>query len=424
MTYPEALRYFDSFVNYETKSEYDYRKSLGLERIAKLCALLGNPQDSIRSMHVAGTKGKGSTSAFIYYILRAAGYTVGLYTSPHLVSFRERIRVDGELISESDIGRLADTLKDSAQKMAGEALSFFELYTALAYLYFKERRVDFAVYEVGLGGRLDATNIINPLVSVITPISYEHTDKLGGSLARIAFEKGGIIKKGITCVSSPQKKEAEDEIKNICLERGSKLVMVGRDVIYKELHADERAEHFEVTGRLGQYKDLKTGLLGSHQIANAATAIAAAEVLKECGINIKEDAIVNGIAGARWEGRVEVAGHKPYVILDGAQNRSSAEALANTIRKIFRYRKLYLVLGVSTDKDIKGILEELLPLADEIFLTKANIPERAMEPARIREFMGSGGFLRRYRQCKRGHHQGLDRPAKRIWCWLPVHYLW
>ncbi|HPM43392.1 MAG TPA: Mur ligase family protein, partial [Candidatus Omnitrophota bacterium] len=229
MTYPEALRYFDSFVNYETKNEYDYRKSLGLERIEKLCALLGNPQDGVRSVHVAGTKGKGSTSAFIYYILRAAGYKVGLYTSPHLVSFRERIRVDEELISESDIGRMADALKAGAQKMSGEALSFFELYTALAYLYFAERCVDFAVYEVGLGGRLDATNIINPLVSVITPISYEHTDKLGSSLARIAFEKGGIIKKGITCVASPQKKEAEDEIKNICLERGSKLVIVGRD---------------------------------------------------------------------------------------------------------------------------------------------------------------------------------------------------
>jgi len=384
MTYKQALRYLDSFVDYEKKNAYDYRKSFGLERITKLCALLGDPQNSIKSIHVAGTKGKGSTSAIIYSILRSAGYRTGLYTSPHLVSFRERIRVDDCLIGESDIGRLTGIVKAAVDKMPCELFSFFELYTALAYLYFKEKNVDFAVYEVGLGGRFDATNIIKPLVSVITPISYEHMDKLGTSLSKIAFEKGGIIKDGVTCVSSPQAKEAEDEIKKICRERNSVLILVGRDVHYKELRANEKREVFSVTGKYDRYRDLEMNLLGSHQVMNAAGAIAAVETLRKHGIVISSDAVRKGIAGVRWEARLEVVGIAPYLILDGAQNRSSANVLSAAVRKIFKYIKLYLILGVSKDKDIEGILEELVPISDVIIATKANVPDRALEPERIK----------------------------------------
>lgn len=388
MTYTEALRYLDSFVNYEKKNEYDYRGSFGLGRITDLCSLLGDPQKDIRSIHVAGTKGKGSTSAIIYSILRAAGYRVGLYTSPHLASFRERIRVDDHLIEGSDIGRLADTVKAALDKMPGEPLSFFELYTALAYLYFKEKKVDFAVYEVGMGGRLDATNIITPLVSVVTPISYEHMDKLGETLSKIAFEKGGIIKNGVVCVSSPQAREAEEEIKKICRDRKSKLILVGRDVHYKELHSNEEKEIFDISGRYGYYRGLEMKLLGSHQVSNAATAVAAVEVLQERGIVVSSDAMRKGIAAARWEGRLEVVGRKPYIILDGAQNRASASALSMAVRRIFKYMRLYLVLGVSRDKDIKGMLEELMPISDNIVLTKANVPDRAAEPELMKGLIG------------------------------------
>lgn len=388
MTYTQALRYLDSFTNYEKKGEYDYRKSFGLERITRLSALLGDPQKGIRSVHVAGTKGKGSTAAIIFSILRSSGYRTGLYTSPHLASFRERIRIGDDLISESEIGRLTDTVKGAVDRMPGEPLSFFELYTALAYLYFEEKAVDIAVYETGMGGRLDATNIITPLVSVITPISYEHTDKLGRSLSRIAFEKGGIIKKGVACVSSPQPPEAEAEIRKICRERGSGLVLVGRDVHYRELRADDEKEVFDVAGRCGCYNELEMKLLGSHQVVNAAVAIAAIEALRGHGIVISSDALRKGVADARWEGRLEVAGRKPYVILDGAQNRASANAVSAAVRKIFKYRRLHLVLGACRDKDIDGILEELLPISEDIVLTKADIPDRALEPEIMKRLIG------------------------------------
>ncbi len=281
MTYAQAILYLDSFVDYEKQSRYDYRTSFGLERIKKLCHLLGDPQDGIKSIHVAGTKGKGSTSSIIYSILRKSGYKVGLYTSPHLVSFRERIRVDGSLIGESDIVSITEILKAAVEKMREERLSFFEIYTAMAYLYFNKKKIDYAVYETGMGGRLDATNIVMPSVSVITPISYEHTDKLGDSLSKIAFEKGGIIKDGIDCVSSPQPPEAAEEIANICRQRRSRLIMVGRDVLYKELRGDDERVVFNVIGLHGRYIDLESKLIGSHQVVNAATAIAAVEALKE-----------------------------------------------------------------------------------------------------------------------------------------------
>lgn len=386
MTYPDAIRFFDSFINYEKQDGYDYRRSFDLERVRNVASLLGYPHKAAPSIHVAGTKGKGSTAAIISAILRSAGYRVGLYTSPHLISFRERIRVDDALITEDDIGRLANAVKDAASRVPG--LSYFEVITALAWLYFKERRVDYAVYEVGLGGRLDATNIVDPLVSVITPISYEHTDKLGPTLAKIAFEKAGIIKEGVPVVSGPQEKEAGDEIRRIAHERKAPLTVVGRDIGYTQIRANEAGEVFDVAGQGGRYRHLEMRLLGAHQVANAATAIAAVETLARHGIVIPESAIRGGVASARWEGRLEIAGRRPYVILDGAQNRASAKALAGAIRRIFRYMKLILILGVSKDKDLPGILEELLPVADAVIVTKADMPGRAMEPERIGDAIG------------------------------------
>lgn len=385
MTCAEALCYLDSSVNYEKKDGYEYRKAFGLGRIAKLCALLGDPQRSVRAVHIAGSKGKGSTAAITASILRAAGLRTGLYTSPHLVSFAERIRIDDELIPERDLGRLCGDVKAAADTMADDPPTYFELVTAIAYLYFRERRADIAVYEVGLGGRLDATNILAPLVSAITPVSYEHTDKLGDTLARIAFEKAGIVKEGGVCVIAPQAPEAAHEIMKICHERHARPVSVGHDITYRELGADDARERFAVTGMRGTYPDLEMRLLGSHQVVNAATAIGIVETLAASGIAVSPGAIRDGIASARWDGRLQVAGRRPYIVLDGAQNRASAAALVAAIRRIFRYRRLILVLGVSRDKDVNGIADELSPAADIVILTKSSMAERALEPARIRE---------------------------------------
>jgi len=197
MTYPEAAQYLESFVNYEKKDKYDYNKSFNIDKIKKIASLLGNPQDATNAIHIAGTKGKGSTSAFIYSILKAAGFRVGLYTSPHLVSFRERIRINDTLISEEDVAKFLGDIKKVLDASGDDSPSLFEVYTALAYLYFREKKVDFAVYETGMGGRFDATNIVNSLVSCITPISYDHMDKLGDTLGLIAGEKAAIIKKEV-----------------------------------------------------------------------------------------------------------------------------------------------------------------------------------------------------------------------------------
>ncbi len=366
MTYRQALKYLESFVDYEKLNSYSYNKSFGLERIKKLLELLDNPQDNLRCIHVAGSKGKGSTCAFIAYILREAGYKVGLYTSPHLSDFRERIRIlepesreskpkdafEG-MISRNDLVRLVEKIKASMCRDAINRVStptFFEIYTALAFLYFKEKKIDFAVLETGLGGRLDATNVVNPLVCVIAPISLEHTQLLGNSLSRIADEKAGIIKNNKIAVTAPQEKEALNVIKNRCKIVNAKLYQPKIN------------------------KALKPQLLGWHQLVNANVAKAAVGALN---LKIKPDLIKHGIEKTIWPGRCEVVAKNPLVVLDGAQNEASAAALAETIQDNFKYKRLILVLGISSDKDIKAICKRLIPLADKIILTQANSPRAA-----------------------------------------------
>ena len=389
MTYEEALQYLDSFVNYERYSGYDYKEAFKLDRMMRLASSLDNPQRDFKSIHIAGTKGKGSTSAIIQSILREAGYRTGLYTSPHLSSFRERIRINDELISEEDVARLLRCIKGAVDRMKDDAPTFFEVYTALAYLYFKEKSVDFAVFEVGLGGRLDATNILEPLVSAITPISYEHTDKLGNTLAEIAAEKAGIIKESSVCVVAPQEEESLKTIVRICSQKRAKTILVGKDIKFKEISFTDSEETFAVSGIFGDYPRLEMSLLGSHQIVNAATAIGAVEALHFSGISIDRESVKRGVRRAKWPGRLEIVSRRPCTILDGAQNRASANALSRAIKRAFKYRKLILVLGVSSDKDIKGILDELLPIADNIILTKSKVSERAAMPEKVEEFITS-----------------------------------
>lgn len=388
MTYDEALKYLDSFIDYERAASYNYKESLKLERMSGLAESLGNPHKGIKAIHIAGSKGKGSTASFTYSILKKSGFKVGLYTSPHLVSFRERIRINDEFISADDISRLLESVRGVVSEIDREKMpSFFEIYTALAFLYFKEKKVDYAVYETGLGGRLDGTNVVEPVVAAITPISYEHTDKLGNTLSQIAEEKAGIVKKNTPCVSAPQDPEALRVITRICGQKNSKLILIGKDIKFKELRSDSLYERFDVYGLSGEYLNLRSPLLGSHQVINAATAIGIAEMLNRAGSVIDKKGITRGIAETVWEGRFQIVEKNPRIILDGAQNRASANALVSTIRKIFatRYGKLILVLGVSKDKDLAGMLEEFLPVADSLILTKSKVAERALEPSRIRE---------------------------------------
>lgn len=403
MTYPEAIQYIESFINYEKITFWPYKKSLKLERIKDFLTTIEDPQDRLKCIHIAGTKGKGSTCAFISYILRQAGFKVGLYTSPHLSDFRERIRIldsrflapdsrtdkDFEgMISQDELRGLIEKLKPKIEKYNKDSkygpLSCFEFYTSLAFVYFKEKKVDLAVLETGLGGRLDATNVAKPLVCAITPISYEHTQQLGNTLTEIATEKSNIIKsRQAIVITAPQKKEVMQVIRNRCKEVGVKLYEVNKDISF-----EKTGKGLSIKTGFGEYSDLKIRLLGEQQLINGVVAVGVIEALRFYNINVGIDSIRQGLYNTIWPGRCEVISRNPLVVLDGAQNIASSRALKQTIKENFsaesaaggkggKYKRLILVLGISKDKDIDGICNELCPLADEIILTQADNPRAA-----------------------------------------------
>lgn len=386
MTYQETLSYLDSFVNYEKIHSYNYKESFKLDRIRHFLDLLGNPQNSLRAIHIAGTKGKGSTAAMVSSILTEAGLRVGLYTSPHLISFQERIKINMKDITESELSGLLEEMKPIIESMEKkDPLTFFEIYTAAAFLYFKKMKTDFVVLEVGLGGRLDATNAVNTSISAITPISFEHIKQLGTTLTEIAYEKAGIIKENSICFSSLQQEEALEAIENVCRRKNTKLYYVGRDIIVEENSFNSNDQSFKVCGRFGEYRDLKLNLLGRHQIMNAALAIGIIEALRLYGIVINQSVIQKALGKLNWPGRLEVVAKEPKIVLDGAQNVASTEVLLEAIKRHFVFKKLILILAISSDKDIKGIIETLSDFADEIILTKVYNP-RAAEPVTIKKF--------------------------------------
>jgi len=386
MTYQEAQSYLDSFINYEKIPFYDYKKSIALNRMERFLGLLGNPEKGLKTIHIAGTKGKGSTAAMISSVLKEAGLKVGLYTSPHLVSFRERIRVNGNEIPENELCRILEEIKPHIESIKkSDPPSFFEIYTAIAFLYFKSQNVDFAVLETGMGGRLDATNAANAKISIITPISFEHIQKLGDTLREIASEKAGIIKDNTFCISAPQEKEALEVIENACRGKNARFCLVGKDIIFEEDYFNGDEQNFKVWGRFGEYHDLKLKLLGRHQIINAALGIAAVESLCEYGVIISEDSIKKGFLNVDWPGRLEIINKDPHIVLDGAQNQASAKALVEAIKRHFNFNKVILVLAMSKDKDIAGTVRVLSEFADEIIVTQAQNP-RAAEPEKIAKF--------------------------------------
>jgi dihydrofolate synthase/folylpolyglutamate synthase len=386
LNYQEALEYILRFADYERLPRSGIVWDVA--RIERLLGRLGNPQDAAGSVHVAGTKGKGSTAAMIASILNQAGYRVGLYTSPHLLSFTERIQANGQPIAEADWARLTEAVRPKVEAVnepgdLGE-LTTFEILTALAFAYFYEIKADYQVLEVGLGGRLDATNVVRPQVCVITSISFDHTDVLGDTLAKIAGEKAGIIKPGATVVCAPQFPEAMEVIERVCREKEVRLVRVGADVTWERGDFSPAGQSFHLSG-LEQEYDLRIPLLGEHQLENAAVAVAVAEVLSRGGaVKITAGSIAGGLERMRWPGRLQVLRREPYVVVDAAHNAYSFKKLGEALRHYFSYDRLTLILGFGGDKDIGGMVAEAAALTGEVIIARSRHP-RSVEPARLSE---------------------------------------
>ena len=410
--YNNSLDYLYSFVDYSLKHSSELAKAdFSLDRMFALMESLGNPQKKYPIIHVAGTKGKGSVCALCASALKAAGYKVGLYTSPHLLDFCERIQADGEPISRELLVELVEEIKPAVAKIP--KLTTFEITTALGFLAFAKQGCNAAVIEVGLGGRLDATNIVMPKVSVITSLSYDHMAVLGDTLAKIAGEKAGIIKRGVPVVSSSQKDEALEILERVARLEDSSFTLVGKDIkVYPNIGArtfsppnertfsssnkrtEVRVPEFESIAssldgqslrivddlRLSTF-DLQLPLLGSHQLENAATAYAA---LKVSGLDVSDEAIQKGFAQVKWRARFEIARREPPVIFDSAHNEDSFVKLRETLDTYFPDKKAYLIFGASEDKNIPGMFAAMKPKIQRLIVTRADHP-RALEEERIVE---------------------------------------
>ncbi len=344
---------------------------LGLGPLAELLEHFGNPDKTYKSILIAGTNGKGSVAAILSKILQTEGLTVGLFTSPHLVDFEERIRVNGVMISKEDLCRLIDELRRGGDPN----VTYFEFATALAFLYFSRRHVDIAVLEVGMGGRLDATNLATPEVSVITNIAMEHSQYLGKNLRSIAVEKGGIIKEKGICVTGVRKGSALEELETICQERGAALYRIGRDFKVRRSGSGQ----FSYYGIRTTCRNVDIPLIGRHQLENAALSFAAAEIISSKGLTIGDDSLIDGVRDAVWEGRLEIVNRSPQVIIDGAHNPAGIAALCRVISAELSFKKLTVVFAVLNDKDYKAMLRRLAPLADRVILTGIR-EERALNP--------------------------------------------
>ncbi|MBI4295829.1 MAG: bifunctional folylpolyglutamate synthase/dihydrofolate synthase [Chloroflexi bacterium] len=385
MDYQQTLDYLYSFLDFEKDPRSRAAAVYDLRRVNEVLARLGNPHLKIPAVHVAGTKGKGSTAAMIASALIASGYVTGLHTSPHLIDIRERFRIDDKWISEREIIDLTAAIRPHVDEVNRKAtygqLTTFEALTVLSFVYFERKKADFQVVEVGLGGRLDATNVLRPEVSVITSISYDHMEVLGDTLTKIATEKAGIIKPNGTVVLAPQVDEVSRTIEAVSRERKARLIKVRSDVTYRGLVSNLDQQTLTVTGRLATY-ELSIPLLGAHQLDNAATAVAAMEVLQEKGFKITSDSIARGLARVNWPGRLQILNRQPLVVADGAHNVDSFQKLKQSLRQYFNYDRAILIVGMSFDKEIPMMVAEVAPVFDRVIATHSWHP-RALAPEKL-----------------------------------------
>jgi dihydrofolate synthase/folylpolyglutamate synthase len=393
MSYPDTIGYLYSLQKFGIK--------LGLEKTEKILSCIGNPHKDFLCIHVAGTNGKGSVSAMTASILMQHGFRVGLYTSPHLVSFTERIRINNKQIDESEVVRLTEEIKSQISNLKSQIPepTFFEFVTAMAFLHFSRSNVDWAVIETGMGGRLDATNLITPEVSVITRISYDHKEFLGETISAIAGEKAGIIKNRVPVVSTEQEKEAHEIIAAAAKEKSSSIFIYGKDFSSTLKKSDLYGitfdyhdfslftSHFSLT-------DLFVPLAGDFQVLNACVAIKTAMVAlrRNSKGEIRNSKLIrDGLAATKWHGRLEIVNREPLIIVDGAHNPDASSVLAEFIKKHLYNYKIILIMGIMSDKDMKGIMSPLMPLASDIIFTAPNYG-RAAPPQVLAEIALHMGF--------------------------------
>ena len=366
MKYEEAMKYITEVGNFGS--------NYGLERTYKLLEHLGNPERDLKLIHIAGTNGKGSTTSMITEILMGEGYKVGMYTSPFIEEFEERIQINRNNIPKESLAILMDEIKVAVDKVIEAGYNHpteFEIITVLMLLYFKKENIDFGVIEVGLGGTLDSTNVITPILQVITSISFDHTNLLGNTLEEIAGEKAGIIKKEIPTVIYPQQEEALKVIKNKCLEMGSDLYIANNENLKFEnvVNRDKPYQLLKYNNEI----DILLPLLGEHQIINLSVAMKAIEVLNNRNItDISVGSIVKSIKNVTWKGRLEVLSNNPYVVIDGAHNIQGIETLSRNIKKYFKYNNLYLILGILADKDVDEMVKVITPMAKKVYAVTPN----------------------------------------------------
>lgn len=361
MNYKEAINYIKKVGNFGS--------NYGLERTERLLEILGNPHKKLNIIHIAGTNGKGSTTAMIASMLIEEGFNVGMYTSPFLEEFEERIQINRENIKKSDLADYMDYIKKAVDKVIEEGYNHpteFEIITCLMFKYFYDKKVDYAVVEVGLGGRLDSTNVVNPLLTVITSISLDHTNILGSTLDKIAREKGGIIKKNTPLILYPQKEEAVKELKDIAKEKSAKIYYVKKEdaKIIDIIKDNEFYQKVKIKGEFNTYNaNLK--LLGEHQILNCAVAVRAVEVLSKIqGFELKN--IEKGIENAKWIGRLEVLNKNPLVVIDGAHNIQGITTLKENVNKYFNYKNMILLIGILADKQVEDMIKVITPMSKHI----------------------------------------------------------
>lgn len=360
MNYKEAMEYIKEVGNFGS--------NYGLERTERILELLGNPHKKIKCIHIAGTNGKGSTTAILNSILIEEGFRVGMYTSPFLEEFEERIQINKKNIKKDELASTIEIIKKAVDKVIEEGYSHpteFEIITCLMFEYFYKNKVDYALIEVGLGGRLDSTNVINPVLTIITSIGLDHMNLLGNTIEEIAREKGGIIKPNVPLILYPQKKSVKEELLSIAKEKKSKVYIVDeKDAKLININKKEFYQEIEIKGFLKKYK-VELRLLGKHQILNCQVAINAVEVLSKIeGFNIKN--IEKGISNAKWIGRLEVLKEKPLVVIDGAHNIQGIKMLKNNILEYFNYNNMYLLIGILSDKQVDDMINEIVPLSKKV----------------------------------------------------------
>jgi len=379
MSYKETIEWLFGIQRFGSKP--------GLKHIHHLLGLIGYPQDRFKSIHVAGTNGKGSTTAMVASILEADGYKVGMFTSPHLSSFTERIVVDGQKIPVEEVVRIVDEIKLFVDQMARDHElrhpTFFEVVTAMGLKYFAEQDVDFAVLEAGMGGKLDATNVVHSLVSVITNVSLEHTKVLGKNLLEIAEKKAGIIKEGGVLITATEDDDVFSLFRKVCERTGSRIFRVGRDIWFRKLSSSLEGQSFQLNGLSYIFDELFIPLLGDHQLFNAASAVGAIEALNFHEITVSREAIVEGLKGAKWPGRLEIVQRCPLVVLDCAKDVEAIRAVKEALLKEFIYNRLIVVVSISSDKNIPAMIEKLARVADLFVITSHGVMGRAATPSCI-----------------------------------------